>query len=505
MQRCTVMAAKNVHADGAVPAGSALVSAGPDEGGRVETGGTERSAAVGGDPASVRARLPGRRAWLALVPLLTGTFLGTVNNNIVNVPLRDILTDLAVPLSQGVLVVVAFSLTFAVLMPLTGWLGDRLGRRRVFLAALLGLAVGASGASVAPTLPALVAFRVIQGASTAAVLPTVMGLISDLFDETRRGRAMGLWATVNGLGQAVGPPFGGAMADLLTWRSMFLPIIPLALLAFAATLRLVPSTPGRAVPLDRGGALTLTLGATLAIAAVTAVPQTLPAYVAPALGAGAGAALFAFARSIRRARHPFVSPQLVHDRAYLRSSLAVFAQMFCLGATILGVPLHLTQEGMSTAVAGLFIFALPAVMSVLAPVAGYLTDSRGGRAVIRSGLIVLAASELLLATGLATGYGQEAPLVAVLLLIGTGIALVQTPAATGATRSPSGRVGAGLGLFNLVRFSGSALGAAVVAIVLQVSGSFSLLFAACAVMAALGLAGTFAGPADARTGRQVAH
>ncbi|HEY9473541.1 MAG TPA: MFS transporter, partial [Mycobacteriales bacterium] len=81
-----------------------------------------------------------RRAWAALAALLTGTFLGTINNNIVNVPLRDITVDLGVPVSAGVLVVVAFSLTFAVLMPVLGWLGDRIGRRRVFCAALAGIA-----------------------------------------------------------------------------------------------------------------------------------------------------------------------------------------------------------------------------------------------------------------------------------------------------------------------------------------------------------------------------
>lgn len=451
---------------------------------------------AGHDPTSAPGdRLSARGARRALVPLLTGTFLGTLNNNIVNVPLRDILRELSVPLSQGVLVVVAFTLTFAVLMPLTGWLGDRLGRRRVFCAAMLGLAAGALGASLAPTLPVLVGFRVLQGASTAAVLPTVMGLIADLFAETRRGRAIGLWASVNGLGQAVGPPLGGVMAEWLTWRWMFVPIIPLALLALGATLRLVPHTPGRTVDLDVRSAVTLTVGSTLVIAAVTAIPQDLPAYTAPALGAAGMAVLGAFAASIRKAREPFVSPALVRDRAYLRSNLAVFAQMFCLGATILGVPLYLTStEGTSTAAAGLVIFALPAVMAALAPAAGFLTDAHGARKVIRSGLIAIAASELLLAVVVAGDHGRVAVLVVVLVLAGTGIALVQTPAATGATRSPSGRVGAGLGLFNLVRFSGSALGAAVVAIVLRASGSFGVLFVACAVMAALGLAGTFAGP-----------
>src|SRR6185437_7710507 len=174
---------------------------------------------------------------------------------------------------EGVLVVVAFNLTFAVLMPLTGWLGDRFGRRRVFVSAVLTLGAGALGAALAPNLVVLVGFRVIQGAATAAILPTVMSMIADIFGPKRRGRAMGLWAAANGLGQAVGPPLGGVLVGSLGWRAIFWPVVPLTAIAAVATLRVVPCYPGRPLGIDWLGALSLTAGAALLIGAATAVPR----------------------------------------------------------------------------------------------------------------------------------------------------------------------------------------------------------------------------------------
>ncbi|MEU6752782.1 MFS transporter, partial [Spirillospora sp. NPDC046719] len=153
----------------------------------------------------------GRGSWAALVPLLLGTFTGTVANTIVNVPLTLILRDLRAPISAGTLVVVAFTLTFAVLLPVSGWLGDRIGPRRVFVAAMVVLAVASAGAGLAGTLPLLVAMRAVQGVATAAMLPAVMALIAARFDGDRRGRALGLWAAANGVGQAAGPALGGGL------------------------------------------------------------------------------------------------------------------------------------------------------------------------------------------------------------------------------------------------------------------------------------------------------
>src|SRR5690349_10272247 len=150
---------------------------------------------------------------LGLAALLSGTLLGTLSNNIVNVPLPAMLADFDAPLSSGVFVVVGFLLTFTATMPLVGWIGDRFGRRRVYLLALVGTAVCAIGAATAPTLPVLIAWRCVGGVVAAAFGPAVMGLLTWMFSGERRARAVGLWASVNGIGQAVGPSMGGFVAD----------------------------------------------------------------------------------------------------------------------------------------------------------------------------------------------------------------------------------------------------------------------------------------------------
>lgn len=443
------------------------------------------------------------RQWLPLAPLMVGTFLGTLNNNIVNVPLKQILSSFRVPLSYGAFVVIAFSLTFAVLMPLTGWLGDRVGRRRLFCWAVGTVALGGVGAMSAPSLPALVAFRVVQGVGTAAILPTVMAIIADVYPHQRRGRALGVWAAVNGLGQAVGPPLGGFIASAWSWRLVFAPTVPLAALAVLGALALLPRGTTRRQPMDLRGALSLTCGAALVIGAVSAVPVSgLTSPLTLGLGAAGLPLLAAFLVGIRRRAVPFIPPHLLLEPSYLRSSLAVFAQMFCLGAMMLGVPLYLTRYlGLDPGRAGVLVFALPAVMAVLAPVTGRCAERWGPRRVLRSGLVTLAGAE---AFGLVE-FGSGARgwrLELVLVLAGVGVALVQTPAATGATRSPAGRLGAGLGLFNLVRFAGSAIGAVWVSVTLTGAQRYGLLFAGCLIMAALGLAGTYAGrnPAPAPGG-----
>jgi MFS family permease len=439
---------------------------------------------------------PGSRsAWLALVPLLLGTFTGTVNNSVVNVPMAEILDDLDVPLSNGAMVAVAFNLAFAVLMPLSGWLGDRLGRRRVFCAAMVVLAVSAAGAAMSPNLEVLVGFRVVQGVATAAVLPGVMSLIASMFEVDRRGRALGFWAAVNGAGQAAGPALGGLLAGWIGWRAIFWPTIPLALLALFMTLWLVPRDPPRPVPLEWRGALLLTLAAALCLGSASAVAPLgaeSPLVWGTALVGVATSAAFVLVERGRQGA--FLPPGLLLEARYLRSSLAVVAQMFCLGATLLGVPLYLVREhGVATATAGLLVLSLPLAMAVFAPLAGLATERLTPRIALRSGLAVLVVGQVLVTVQLWTARAPSVWLIATLALLGAGVAFVQTPSATGATRSQAGRLGAGLGLFNALRFGGSALGASWVAAVAGGGTSYGLIFGVCTGIAALGLVGSFAG------------
>jgi MFS family permease len=437
-------------------------------------------------------RLPAGRGWL-LAALLGATVLGTISNNIVNVPLRQITADFGAPVTQGVLVASASVLVLAVAMPLTGWISDRLGRRRTLVLALCVLLTGTIGAALAPTLGLMVVSRGLQGLGCAAVPTAVMGMLARAFPPERRSRVMGAWGAANGIGQAIGPPIGGLVADAFGWRAIFGALVPLTIGILVLTLRVVPRDSGHDTPIDWVGAGSLTVGVALLMTAATAAPQPgVPPWL-PAAGAvvGVGALVLFVLAGVRRPA-PFIDPRLLVEIRWLRSATGVFVQQSSLAAVLVAVPLYLTGvAGLSVSVTGLRVFALPLVWAVLAPVGGVLAARVGRRPVLRTGRGVLIAVDVGLAVVLGSGTDRLVPIVALLLAAGAGIALVQTPALTGATRSPAGQRGTGLGLFNMMRFVGAATGTAGVAAAWP--DGLAWLFAGCAAVAGIGLVLSFRG------------
>jgi MFS family permease len=430
-----------------------------------------------------------------MVVLLAITFLGTVSNNILNVPLREITRAFGVPLSEGALVVSGFVLVLAAAMPVSGWVGDRFGRRRVVIAALVTMMAGQVAAALAPALWALVACRAVQGLACAAIPPSVMGMLSSSYVRAGRARAMSSWAAANGVGQAVGPPLGGLLAGALGWRSIFVVLASGTAVLLLVALRVLADDPARRVALHRGGAITLTLGTALIMAAATAVPlRTVPAWAD--IGLAGGGVVFLVAFAVLSARHPrpLIRPRLILESRFMRSAVAAFAQMFCLAAVLVVIPLYVIDSlGWGVALTGVLVFALPATMAAAAPVVGLICERASPRLIMRAGLILLAGVTSALGMFL-TGHGSSlGVLIPLLILIGAGVALVQTPAAMGATHSPAGAAGAALGLFNMLRFAGSAIGTAWVALIYPHS-AFLVLFGGCAVIASAGFLLSFAGP-----------
>jgi EmrB/QacA subfamily drug resistance transporter len=428
-----------------------------------------------------------------LVALLGATVLGTISNNIVNVPLRQITEDFSAPVTQGVLVASASVLVLAIAMPLTGWVSDRLGRRRTLLLALTVLLVGTIGAAVAPTLGTLVVARALQGLGCAAVPVAVMGTLARTWPAAQRSRVMGTWGAANGVGQAIGPPIGGLVADAFGWRAIFVGLAPLTVAVLVVTWRAMPRDPAVRTRIDGVGAGSLTVGVALLMSAITAAPQPgVPGWLAAA-GAvlGLGSLAFFVVTSLRRS-DPFIDPRLLVEMRWLRSATGVFVQQSSLAAVLVAVPLYLTGVvGVSASLTGLLVFALPLVWAVLAPLVGLLADRVGPRPVLRTGLALLVAVDAGLATALGAGVRHLLPLTALLVAAGVGIALVQTPALTGATRSPAGQRGAGLGLFNMMRFVGAAVGTAAVAATWP--DRLAWLFGGTAALAVLGLVLSFLG------------
>jgi MFS family permease len=431
-----------------------------------------------------------KASWLPISSILAVTFLGTVGNTIVNVPLGAILDDLGVPLSSGALIVTAWSIGVAALMPIMGWLGDRFGRRRVFLIATAVMIASLFGATFAPSLWVLVLCRAVQGCASAAILPNVMSLIGEM--PIDRARGLSGWALANALGQAVGAPLGGWISDLFGWRTIFWPLGVVALIALAIGIKVVPrSDPIPNTYFDWRGASLLTTGVAIILSGVSVAPSRGLLDPVTLLLVGLGVVLVGgFVQHSLGALAPFVPLPVVWQRTFVAGSVAAFAQMFCLGATVLAIPYWLTgPEDVSTLHAGLITFALPAAMALLAPLSGVATARLTPLLTMRCGVVVLILAQLALALVTHGSGTTGAVLVLAMVVNGIGIAFIQTPGATLASTAVKG-VGAGIGVYNMMRFSGSMTGAAWVALSIQTHHGYPSVFIGTALVAACGLAVT---------------
>ena len=313
-----------------------------------------------------------------------------LNSNIVNVPLHDIATDLHASIATASLLVVTYGLTFGSLMPLGGWMGNRFGHRRMYCLGVSGIGLAAVASMFATNIPTLIALRFVQGVSSAAVTPLVIVILSNLYPAADRPRAMSGWAVANGLGQALGPPLGGILASLFTWRAIFIPGSLFALFACLATLRFVPADGEMSpAPLDWPSAIALTLGSFLTLAACAATVQVgvaSPYVIVPAV-CGVGA-LLSFVITTQRAAFPFVSKTLWRDRTYAISCIGVFAGTFPLGTVALGVPLYLTRVlHYSTLITGFIALAFPLAIVVSARLAAAVIHRTNSATGLRLGLV----------------------------------------------------------------------------------------------------------------------
>lgn len=430
---------------------------------------------------------------MARATLLSVTILGTIANNVINVPLRAIAAEFDAETSKAVLTVTVFILVLAFAMPLVGWLGDRIGRKHVILGALVLMTSTQIWAASAPTLNSLICARAVQGLACSAFPPIVMGMLSELYPK-QRIRAMGSWAAANGLGQAIGPPVGGLINDALGWRWIFGLLGLVSLVTCIATWFVVPATRKRFERLHIPSALLLTGGTGALLAAFTLTSQhSIPVIFDISAGTVGVLLLICFVIVSRNQPRAIIPPHLLVETKFFRSSVAVFCQMFVLGSTLVAVPLILTGPmELSTSIAGIIFFTLPLMMTVMAPIVGRLGGIVQPVTLLRAGLGVLILASLLL--GQAGSHPQLVGItwiiVALLGALGIGVAMVQTPSASGATNSPAGQRGAALGIFSMLRFSGAAVGTAWVALILP-SGHTAILFIVAGGVAAFGFAMSF--------------
>jgi len=393
-----------------------------------------------------------------------GVLLSGFDLFVVNVALGDIAESLGhgdfADLSW---VLNAYTITFAALLVPAGRIGDVIGGRTGFLAGLLLFTAASAACGLAPGLGSLVAFRVVQAAGAALMVPASLALVLTAFPPESRGSAVRLWAGLGGVGAALGPVVGGVLV-LADWRWIFLVNVPLGLATAVAGWRLLPATPtrrGRRPGLPGAALLTGTL--TLLVLLLVSGPEwgwtsTRSLVVAAAVAVGLALNAYAVARSAA----PIVSPALLRTPHFSGAAVALLVFHVAFGAMLLSIVVWSQDEwGLSALRTGLGIAPGPALVPVVAVLAGRLVEARGARPVIAAGALVFAAgvaSFALLAGPESTYVGSLLP---GMLLTGIGVGLFVPPAiALGCSQLPAEHHATGSAVLQTSRQIGIAVGVA---------------------------------------------
>jgi EmrB/QacA subfamily drug resistance transporter len=389
--------------------------------------------------------------WLVAAAAL-GTGAAFLDGSVVNLALPAIGRDLGGGFAVQQWVVDGYLLTLGALLLLGGSLGDRLGRRRVFLLGLGLFAAASVAGGLAPDGPALIAFRLVQGVGGALLVPNSLALIEAGIRPADRGRAIGTWAGLSGVASAVGPFLGGWLIDALSWRWVFFIGVPLAVLAAAIAVRHAPGGAAEGPHhLDLLGAACVTLGLGGVLYALIEVPaHGWDPVAVPALVVAAGA-LVALPFVERRSRAPLVAPGLLRSRQFVGTSLVTFAVYAALSAALFLVALQLQQTlGWSALAAGSAILPMTAVMLLLSARAGALAQRVGPRWPMTAGALV-AGGGLALLTRAVPGHGYLDGVLPGIVVFGLGMSLVAAPL-TGAVLAavPPEHIGAASGTNNAV-------------------------------------------------------
>jgi len=416
-----------------------------------------------------------RKGISTLAIVSVALFMVTLDNLVVTNALVSIREDLGASLEQLEWTVNAYTLSYAVFLLSAAALGDRLGRRAVFVTGLGIFTVASAAAAMAPSTGALIAARAIQGLGGAVVMPLSLTLLSDAFAGEKRGLALGIWSGVSGLGVALGPVVGGAVVGGFSWHWIFWLNVPIGIALVPVALAVLTESRGPNRTLDVPGVVLASsglLGVVFGIVRAQALGWTSTTVVA-SIAVGL-VLLAAFVAWELRAPAPMVPMRFFRNRAFAATNGVSFAMFFgAFGSIFLLAQFFQVAQAYSPLEAGLRTLPWTAMPIFVAPVAGILSDRIGSRPLMATGLALqsLALAYLALVTAPDVAYGLLVP---GFVMAGSGMALVFAPSANALLSSVrQSEAGQASGANNTIREVGGVLGVAVLASVFTSAGGYT--------------------------------
>ena len=418
------------------------------------------------------------RRWAILGVLVVSLLIVVLDNTVLNIALPTIQKDLGATAGELVWAIDSYILAFAALLFTWGALGDRYGRKRILVIGLIIFGLASAASAFATTPGMLIGFRAVMGIGGAAVMPTTLAIITVVFPPHERGKAIGAWAGAVGAAVALGPVLGGLLLQHPEWSSwitgndwgaVFLINVPIVLIGLIGVWRVVPETRDpHPRKLDLIGLVLSVIGLTLLVYGIIHASSTLswvdPGVILPML-AGV-AVLVAFLWYEARSDHKSFDVSLFANRGYAVSLAAVTLAFFALSGITFTLPFYLQiLRGYDTLIAGLCFVPFAVGQILAAPRSAAMVLRFGYRAVMTTGLVLVALSLIALLF-----VQLDTPLwiiLVVFFIFGFGMGNVIAPASTVMQNVlPLARAGAGSAVQNTVRQVGGALGVAIIGTVL---------------------------------------
>lgn len=390
--------------------------------------------------------------WVLAATVL-GSGIAFLDATVVNVALPAIGSELNASVGDLQWIINGYALTLASLILIGGSLGDRFGRRRVFLIGVVWFCVASLLCGLAPTTEALVVARALQGVGGALLTPGSLAILQSSFTPSDRGRAVGAWSGLSGIAAAIGPFVGGWLIGAGSWRLIFLINLPLAIAVVAVTVRHVPESrdPAAGHAIDVAGAVLTAIG----LAGVTWALIEAGERGANALTLSAGlvglASLVGFVALERRVRDPMLPLDIFDSKQFTAANLVTFVVYASLGVMFFLLVVYLQQVlGYSPLQAGVATLPVTALMLILSARAGSLADRIGPRLPMTFGPLIIAVGLALLsrATAGSTYIGSVLPGI---LIFGLGLSLTVAPlTATVLAAAPARHAGIASGVNNAI-------------------------------------------------------